>query len=277
MARAESQLYGEEPTTQVAERLRGCVQRRRDDPIEGGAGRISATMPGPTRRSANSGSGESGVAVVARRGELMASGENESQGVGPAATEAFRTILDRPKARRYWVLGPPSAAIDIAIGHLVAEGFVLRPDDFDLALRQRSSLWSGRTVEIGDVAMAKRLWWKRLPFRGDGVDLLCSTLWGGRLRRGIAPTLVAVVAQPAADGQSELVIAPARSGLGPIEDRDAAQPRLSRAQEAVGMHFAQLGHLLQQPEVVELKLLDAECPAQEDTIKGLINWPARDK
>lgn len=211
---------------------------------------------------------------MARRGQLMGTSLNESQGVGPAATEAHRTIVDRPKGRRYWVLGPPAVAIDVAIGHLVAEGFVLRPDDLDLALSQRSSPWRGRTVEIGDVATAKRLWWKRFFFRGDGTDLICDMLLGGRLRRGIAPTLVTVVARPAADGQSELVISPTRSGWGPFDDRDAAEPRLTRAQTAVGMHFAQLGHLLQQPEVVELKLLDAECPAHEDTIRDLINWPS---
>lgn len=93
------------------------------------------------------------------------------------------------------------------------------------------------------------------------------------MRRGIAPTLVAVVARPAADGHSELVISPVQSGLGPFEDRHAAEPRLRRVLAAVSTRFAQAGQLIQQPEEIEPLLLDAQCPAQEETLKSLIHWP----
>lgn len=203
---------------------------------------------------------------------LWASDKNRSKGVGKEATEASRTIVRRFKGLRLVVAGQPSAAIDVAIAQLLAEGFVLRPDDLDQALRQRSSWWIGRTVEIGDVNNAKRLWWQNFFF-GENGDMPCTLLWGWMLRRGIAPTLVAVVARPAAAGQSELVISPVPSGLGPYADRGAAEPRLTRALRAVELHFTQVGQLLQQPEDIEPLLLDAECPAQEKTLKALITWP----
>lgn len=203
---------------------------------------------------------------------LFENDKNKSRGVGRAATEASRTRVNRLKGQRYFVVGGPVAAIDVAISQLLAEGFVLRADDLDQALRQQGSSWTGRTVEIGDVANAKRLWWQNALF-GDDVDGW-SILWDWAMRRGIAPTLVAVVARPAADGHSELVISPVQSGLGPLEDRHAAEPRLRRVLVAVGTRFAQSGQLIQQPEEIEPLLLDEQCPAQEKTLMNLINWPA---
>lgn len=204
---------------------------------------------------------------------LFESDKNESRGAGRAATEANRTRVRRLKGQRYLVFGGPVVAIDVAISQLLAEGFVLRADDLDQVLRQQGSSWLGRTVEIGDVANAKRLWWQRFFFvdRGEG----CSFLWEWAMRRGIAPTLVAVVARPAADGQSELVISPVQSGLGPHEDRHAAEPRLSRVLVAVGTRFAQSGQLVQEPEEIEPLLLDKQCPAEEKTLMSLINWPSK--
>lgn len=202
---------------------------------------------------------------------LFENDKNKSRGVGRAATEASLTRVGRLKGQRCIVLGTPVAAIDVGISQLLAEGFVLRPDDLDPALRQQGSSWIGRTVEIGDVSNSKRLWWQRFFFtdRGEG----CSLLWEWAMRRGIAPTLVAVVARPAADGHSELVISPVQSGLGPFEDRHAAEPRLRRVLAAVSTRFAQAGQLIQQPEEIEPLLLDAQCPAQEETLKSLIHWP----
>lgn len=203
---------------------------------------------------------------------LWENDKNKSRGAGRAATEASLTRVGRLKGQRYLVGGSPVAAIDVAIGQLLAEGFVLRTDDLDHALRQQGSNWVGRTVEIGDVSNAKRLWWQNFLFTDSSQG--CSILWEWAMRRGIAPTLVAVVARPAVDGQSELVISPVQSGVGPFEDRHAAEPRLRRVLAAVGARFAQTGQLIQQPEEVEPLLLDEQCPAQEKALKSLINWPA---
>ena len=100
----------------------------------------------------------------------------------------------------------------MCIGRLISEGFIVRPDDLEQALRKQNTLWTARTVEIGDAGLAARLWWKSL-FLFDENDPDLDLLWRGAMSRGIAPTMVAVAARPEADGRSELVISPVKSGL----------------------------------------------------------------
>lgn len=100
----------------------------------------------------------------------------------------------------------------MCIGRLISEGFIVRPDDLEQALRKQNTLWTARTVEIGDAGLAARLWWKSL-FLFDENDPDLDLLWRGAMRRGIAPTMVVVAARPEADGRSELVISPVKSGL----------------------------------------------------------------
>jgi hypothetical protein len=190
---------------------------------------------------------------------------------GPTATEASSIWHHRLKGRRYFVLGSPVSAINLAIGPLVAEGFALRVDDLEVALRREGSRWTGRTLDIGDAAMAKRL--RQRNFWGRSLTI--GLIWDAATRRGISPTLVAVVARPAADGHSELVISPVRSGQGPIEDAHAAEPRLARATAAVEAGFAGERRLLQPPEVFEPVTMDKQCPASSDYLKRLIDWPPK--
>lgn len=189
--------------------------------------------------------------------------------MGRQATEASATTLRVLKGQRYTVTGDPASAVAVAVGRLLGEGFVMRAPDLADALQRCGSLWTAQTVEIGDAERAQRLWGRDFFVAADaGLSLLV----GWAMRRGIAPTMVVVAARPVADGQTELVIVPVESGLGPKEDAGAAEPRLSRVLAAVAWDFGQSGRLVYAEEPFIL-LDDPDCPAHRDVLPTLIRWP----
>lgn len=205
---------------------------------------------------------------MARNSQLFNDYRNKSRGVGRQATEASFTTLRVLKGQRFTVTGDPASAIAVAVGRLLGEGFVMREADLETALRQRGSLWAAQTVEIGDAKLAKRLWWQNDIFNSGELSFLV----GWAMRRGIAPTMVVAAARPVANRQTELVIVPVESGLGPKEDAGAAEPRLSRALAAVAFDFGQSGRLMHAEEPFIL-LDDPDCPAHRDVLPTLIRWP----
>jgi hypothetical protein len=187
-----------------------------------------------------------------------------SSGSGPDARFHFLERSGSLTGARFILRRPAADAVAIAVGHLVAEGFVAREDGLDARLRETGSAWLARAVEIGD---AKGSWGK-----GFLADLIEDTplMIFNRFQRGIAPTLVMVAARALPDGTTELVVYPHMSGTGDPEGASGAAPRVRASVKAIVAASTADETLVSHERMTGIR--NDGSPASQQMVRELLGW-----
>jgi len=188
------------------------------------------------------------------------------RGLG-AGREARFHALERGgvlKGARFILRRPATDAIALAVGHLVAEGFVVRDDDLDARLREVGSPWLARAVEIGDATGS----WARLRL----ADLIEDTplMFFDRFQRRIALTLVMVAARELPDGTTELVFYPHTSGKGDPEGAFGAASRVRDSAKSIVEACTADRSLVSHETMSGIR--NDGSPASQQMVRELLGW-----
>ncbi len=183
---------------------------------------------------------------------------------GDATQSGFDRISPRVRPMRLVVRDTPQRAVESAVRELVAQGFVVAPQDIGAVLARQGSPWVAGLVEIGDTSAARR--------RGrliDAVDVLTLGTAGVLLRRKVEHLAIVVTARSSAAGTSELVIGPTRVPLAGDDSRGSAGRRYATALRALTVGYEGAGALVGPPGP-RAHIRDADCPACIPTAKKLL-------
>ncbi|MCL1918927.1 MAG: hypothetical protein FWG14_11520 [Peptococcaceae bacterium] len=175
------------------------------------------------------------------------------------------------RGRRIVVRDNPVNAVQMGVGHLIDQGFAVRPGNIDDTLRREGSPWIAQAVEIGeDSGFTRGL----LHFVIEESPLSFLPF----VKRNIPPTLVIVTARILPDGTCELMIQPfvSLSLKKAMINHDAdhlAAPRVEAAVMAVINSYQQSGFLVEAGKWKSIAAQkDKECPAFPRKARALTNF-----
>ncbi len=171
--------------------------------------------------------------------------------------------------RRLLVRYSPSEAVQLGVMRLLAQGFSLRQEDLNVALRAEGAAWTAQALTIGD---RKKSWQRGIV--ADLVEDFIPVDLFPALRRTIAPTTVIVTARAISSGNessevTELFIVPLSSNSGDPSSAFGAAPLVRAAIAEVISTAEGQGALISADKQI-LGVSDPDCPASRSKATQLL-------